>query len=70
MNEKRPVNLHFFIKEHFDKFSKVCSNNSVNMGQVRRDNGEWYVTTEPLTSTERRKLIAAWASASMERITE
>jgi hypothetical protein len=69
MSEERPVNLHFFTNDNFVKFSKVCNKQGVGY-QVRQENGEWHVTTKPLTPTDRRKLISAWADASIERINE
>ena len=67
MSELRPVNLHFFNNETFAKFTKVCNQQDVNF-DVRRENDEWYITTEALTPTSRRNLITKWADASIERI--
>lgn len=68
MSEKRPVNLHFFTNDHFNKFSRVSGEQDVSFTVSHNDEG-WYVRTEELTPQDRRKLIAAWANVSMERIT-
>jgi hypothetical protein len=68
---ERPVKLHFFDPKMCSKFIKVCDSLGIKAQQSHDADcavWEFWVTTEPLKSTQRRTLISKWASASMERI--
>ena len=71
MKEQRPILLHFFEKKHVTGFGAVCRSYNLryDIREVHERNPsktEYYVTTEPVTSTIRSKVIADWAKASME----
>jgi hypothetical protein len=66
--EPRPVNLKFFSKATTARFQELCRKHSiaVTVKPDATDKDADQVSTHPLTTTERRKLIAEWASATME----
>jgi hypothetical protein len=70
MSEERPVRLHFFDTKTCSKFIQCCDSLGIKAQQSEDAEGnKWsfFVSTEPLKSTQRRGLIAKWASVSMER---
>ena len=70
MSEERPVKLHFFDKSNTARFGKLCSQLGITYTVVEEEDLSDHVTTQPIKATQRRELIAKWANASMERITE
>ena len=70
MSEERPVKLHFFDKSNTAKFGKLCHQLGLKYTVIEEEDLSDQVTTQPLKATQRRELIAKWASISMERITE
>jgi len=73
MKEQKPILLRFFKKEHVTGFGAVCRAHGLKYDAREahdRDPSktEYYITTEPVTSTLRSKVIADWAKASMEVI--
>lgn len=64
MNEERPVNLHFFVKEDADNFSKICFSQKI-LHSIRHDPEGYYVKTDPVTLQRRRELVKAWAKAAI-----
>jgi hypothetical protein len=64
MNEERPINLHFFVKEHALNFSKTCEKHDVKCS-IRQDSTGYYVKTDHVTLDARRKLVADWAKVTI-----
>jgi len=68
VSEQRPVKLHFFDEKVCDKFLSLCEDLGIEASGKRETDDSFYANTQPLKPTQRRVLIAKWASASMERI--
>jgi hypothetical protein len=67
--DTRPTQLHFYAPEHVTNFGAIARAQNVKY-EVREEKEEtgvsYYVKTEPLTATNRSKLITAWGKASTE----
>lgn len=70
MSEERPVKLHFFDKSNTAKFGKLCQRLGITYTVIEEEDLSDLVETQPLKATQRRELVAKWASTSMERVTE
>lgn len=65
INDEKPVNLHFFIKDDADNFAKICNDQLVKCC-IRHDPEGYYVKTDPVTLPRRRALVKAWAAVSVQ----
>ena len=70
MSDPRPVALRFFDSATTDKLASLCADLRIKLKVEEGFDGQYHVTTEPLTSTQRRDLIAKWSNITMERINE
>ncbi len=75
MKDLKPFSLHFFVKEHLCAFGAVARQQRLayEIEEVKglpedKYDVSYYITTEPISPTAKRNLIAAWAKASMEVI--
>lgn len=66
--ERRPVRLHFFVKETKDKFLDLCTELGYAAESEKLEDESFNVKTQPLTATERRDFISKWSKKTMEVI--